>query len=97
MAKQKKPREPESAATGARTEPSAAARPVTFSVAQYALLNGVFIAFCALLLLLVRVVLRETQGLYFFFGLMVAGFFLVSVFDYAYDRLAAPPSGRGDA
>jgi hypothetical protein len=62
-----------------------------FSVKQYVLLNVVFDAFCILQLVLCRVFIRETRGLYFFFGLLMIGFLLVSVFDYVYDRLATRP------
>lgn len=60
-----------------------------FSVAEYLLLNVVFDLFCIVQLVIVRVVLRETRGLYFFFALLMLGFFAVSVFDYIYDRLTA--------
>lgn len=66
-----------------------------FSIGEYVLLNAVFDAFCLLQLLLVRVFLKETRGLYFFFALLMIGFLLVSVFDYLYDRFgpADEPAG----
>lgn len=59
-----------------------------FSVREYLLLNVIFDAFCVLQLVLVRLFLRETRGLYFFFGLIMIGFLLVSIFDYFYDRMS---------
>jgi hypothetical protein len=53
----------------------------------YVLLNLMFDAFCILQLLFIRFTLHETRGLYFFFGLLMVGFLVVSVYDYVYDRL----------
>ncbi|MGI8908544.1 MAG: hypothetical protein ACR2IE_18875 [Candidatus Sumerlaeaceae bacterium] len=53
----------------------------------YVLLNLTFDGFCVFQLLFIRFTLHETRGLYFFFGLLMLGFFIVSVYDYAYDRL----------
>lgn len=53
----------------------------------YLLLNVVFDVFCVLQLLFIKTTLRETRGLYFFFGLLMAGFLVVSIYDYLYDRL----------
>ncbi|PKO19806.1 hypothetical protein CVU37_02105 [candidate division BRC1 bacterium HGW-BRC1-1] len=63
-----------------------------FGAAFYLTANLIFMAFCALQLMLVKAVIGETQGLYFFFGVLVIGFLLVSVFDYAYDRFIDSPS-----
>lgn len=52
-------------------------------------MNGVFIAFCILQLLFIRITLNEVKGLYFFFGLLIVGFAVVSVYDYIYDRIAS--------
>jgi len=57
-----------------------------FSFREYLLLNVIFDAFCLVQLVLVAVILRESRGLYFFFGLLMVGFALVSVFDGLYDR-----------
>ena len=61
-----------------------------FSVGEYAVLNVLFDAFLVVQLLLVYAFVRETRGLFFFFGLLMVGFLLVSVFDYVYDRRIAP-------
>ena len=63
-----------------------------FTIKEYLLLNIVFDAFCVLQLGLVSLFLRETRGVFFFFCLLMAGFFVVSVFDYLYDRVAARQS-----
>ena len=67
-----------------------------FSVRQYVLLNVIFDGFCVVQLILCRVlpVVRETRGLYFFFALLMVGFFAVSVFDYVYDRLTLKSSAQ---
>ncbi|MCX7019173.1 MAG: hypothetical protein WCK47_05440 [bacterium] len=57
-----------------------------FSFREYLLLNVIFDVFCLVQLVLVAVILRESRGLYFFFGLLMVGFALVSVFDGLYDR-----------
>ena len=92
MAKRKQPK-PAAAATAAPSTAIRAtaepARPADlpgaperlFSIGEYVLLNVVFDAFCLLQLLLVRVFLRDTRGLYFFFALLMIGFLLVTIFD----------------
>lgn len=54
-------------------------------------MNLLFDAFCILQLVIVKVVIRETRGLYFFFGLLMLGFLVVSIFDYVYDRYIDKP------
>lgn len=49
---------------------------------DYILMNGVFAAFCLLQLVIVRVILPNSLGLTFFFGFLIVGFAVVSVFDY---------------
>jgi hypothetical protein len=63
-----------------------------FSIRHYVVMNVVFDVFCVLQLLIVYMVLHETKGLLFFFGLLMVGFFAVSVFDYFYDRMFAEPA-----
>ena len=63
-----------------------------FGAAFYLVANLVFMAFCALQLVIVKAVIGETQGLYFFFAVLVIGFLLVSLFDYSYDRFIDSPS-----
>ena len=66
-----------------------------FPVRQYVLINLVFYIFCIVQLLPVQFVLRETRGLYFFFGLLMFGFLVVSVFDFLYDRYMTQPDESG--
>lgn len=63
-----------------------------FGASFYLIANLVFMAFCALQLVLVKAVIGETQGLYFFFAVLVIGFLLVSIFDYSYDRFIDSPN-----
>ena len=100
MTKRKQPKPAAAAPAAKRPKPAVetaveASAPVVelaperrFSIREYVLLNVIFDAFCLLQLLLVRVFLSETRGLYFFFALLMIGFLLVSVFDYFYDRMA---------
>lgn len=84
-----KPREPRPPRIEPGEDPAAQyAEPavVKFTVRQYVLMNLLFLAFCVIQLLLARYFIRETRGLYFFFGLLASGFAAVSVFDYLYDR-----------
>ena len=68
-----------------------------FRVKHYLAWIGLVIAFCVVQLLVVRFVLGETQGVYFFFSLLVTGFVLVSVFDYLYDRHIDRPAREPEA
>ncbi len=61
-----------------------------FGIGAYLLFNVIFAAFCVAQLLLVRWQLGEQKGLFFFFALLMAAFFVVSVFDYLYDRFIDP-------
>lgn len=63
--------------------------PKKLSARSYLLMNGIFIAFCVLQLLFIRMTLNEDKGLYFFFGLLIVGFAVVSAYDYIYDRVAS--------
>lgn len=75
-------------ASGARAADEQAQQVLSrpFSAKEYLLLNALFDAFCLFQLLVVRMVLHETRGLYYFFGLLMVGFGLVSVFDFVCDR-----------
>lgn len=73
---------------GQPSAPEAERRGFNLSVRQYILLNVIFDAFLVFQLLLVRVFIQQTRGLYFFFALLMLGFLVVSVFDYLYDRFA---------
>ncbi len=56
---------------------------------DYVLMNVYFDVFCLVQLILVRLFLRETRGMYFFFGMLMIGFLLVSIFDYLYEKAYA--------
>jgi hypothetical protein len=56
---------------------------------EYLLLNLLFDIFCLVQLVLVRLFLAETRGLYFFFIMLMIGFLIVSIFDYLYEKLQA--------
>ena len=71
-------------------DPPLASPAVRFGLGSYVLLNVIFDAFCLLQLLLVRNRLGEQRGLYFFFGLLMVAFLIVSIYDYLYDRYVDP-------
>ena len=58
-----------------------------FTPAAYLAMNAVFWGFCILNLIFITQTLRESRGLYFFFGILMIGFSAVSVYDYLFDRL----------
>jgi hypothetical protein len=60
------------------------------TVFQYLVLNAVFYAFCLLVLGIVSLTLQETRGLWYFFGLIMVSFSVVSIYDFLYDRLSRP-------
>lgn len=68
-------------------------RPI--SLMTYVILNLIFWAYCAVQLLVLKWLLREIAGLYFFFAILAAAFTIVSIYDYLYDRLA-PKSRETD-
>ena len=76
--------------------PAVSQNPELFSIKQYLVMNLVFDAFCILQLIIVKIVIRETRGLYFFFGLLMLGFLVVSIFDYVYDRYIDKPEPVAD-
>ena len=61
-----------------------------FPVKGYLLLNAVVWAFSALLVVLVKLFVRDIAGMVFFAVVLSIGFGVVSIFDALYDRLAAP-------
>jgi hypothetical protein len=73
------------------------ARPRLFTVREYLFLNLLFDAFCIAQLVLARALIRETRGLYFFFGLLMVGFLVVSIFDYVYDRAVGSHAARQES
>jgi len=60
-----------------------------FPVRGYVLLNLIFWAFCALEIFVIRLWLKDVQGVIFFFALLALGFVIVSIYDAIYDRLRA--------
>lgn len=54
---------------------------------DYLVMNGVFIAFCVVQLIVVRLLLRDFAGLYFFFGFLICAFAIASLFDYFSSKL----------
>jgi hypothetical protein len=72
-------------------EKAAVGGPFTFR--QHVLMNVVFDCFCVVQLFVARMAIKETRGLYFFFGLLMVGFLIISIFDYAYDRTCSPEAG----
>ncbi|MBM3334753.1 hypothetical protein FJY63_08835, partial [Candidatus Sumerlaeota bacterium] len=60
-----------------------------FPIRGYVLLNVLFWLFCAVEVLIVRLWLKEIQGVFFFFGLLAIGFTVVSIYECVHDRLTA--------
>ena len=87
MAKTKRPqyKYPTTKTAGPAASRPALSAPV--DLVDYALLNGIFIAFCMVQLVIVRMLLPDMLGLYFFFGFLIVAFALVSVFDYLAGRI----------
>ncbi|MCX7765646.1 MAG: hypothetical protein N2246_02940 [Candidatus Sumerlaeia bacterium] len=54
----------------------------------YILLNLIFWAYCAIQLLVLKWLLRDVAGLYFFFAVLAGAFTIVSIYDFLYDRLS---------
>jgi hypothetical protein len=51
-------------------------------------MNALFYTVCILILLAIRLTLQETRGLWYFFALIMASFTIVSIYDFAFDRLS---------
>jgi hypothetical protein len=80
---------PDNAKHEVQTRAEVALEPVNpFPVQGYLILNAVFWAFCILEIIVVRIWLKDIQGVIFFFILLAVGFSAVSVYDWACDRLA---------
>ncbi len=54
---------------------------------DYLMLNLVFFAFCIIQLIIVRLLLPDFAGLYFFFGFLMCAFSVASVFDFLCEKL----------
>jgi hypothetical protein len=65
-----------------------------FTLSAYIFMNVIFDVFCVLNLIFITQSLRENRGLYFFFGILMAGFFMVSVYDFLFDRIVPMPAGE---
>lgn len=65
--------------------------PVTaLRLKDYVLLNIGFSGFCLFQLVLIRIIMTDLTGTYFFFIFIMCAFLLVSIFDYVSTRLASP-------
>ncbi|NUP90799.1 MAG: hypothetical protein HUU25_13435 [Candidatus Sumerlaeia bacterium] len=62
-----------------------------FSVADYLVVNALFIGFVLVLYVAMLSLFPDTGGLTFFFAVIIFGFIGVSVYDYLFDRLSGPP------
>ncbi|MCD6385230.1 hypothetical protein J7M23_05575 [Candidatus Sumerlaeota bacterium] len=62
------------------------------SLKNYVILNLIFWAYCAVQLLVLKWLLRDVAGLYFFFAVLAVAFTVVSIYDYLYERLAKEPA-----
>ena len=63
---------------------------------SYFIINGIFAGFCLVQLLIIRSILRDFVGLYFFFIFLIVAFFIVSMLDYFSDRLGPPVDSDKD-
>jgi phosphatidylglycerophosphate synthase len=59
-----------------------------FSLKGYIILNIIFWVYCLLQVIILRWIYRDAMGIIFFFTVLAAGFTVVSVYDYIYDRIA---------
>lgn len=59
-----------------------------FPFKGYLVLNLIFWGFCILQVIVLRFLIGDVIGIMFFFLVLGAGFTIVSVFDFAYDRIA---------
>lgn len=57
-----------------------------FTVKDYLIVNAIFMFFCALQLLFIKIFVKDLAGVLFFFAVLIVGFMIVSVFDYVCDR-----------
>ncbi len=53
---------------------------------HYAIINVAFLVFCIIQLIIVYFTLPDSQGVFFFFALLVFAFFLVSFTEYLFER-----------
>jgi len=67
-----------------------------FPIQGYLRLNLLFWAFCIVEILIIRLWLKDVQGVIFFFALLAIGFTLVSIYDGVYDRMASRSRSKGD-
>lgn len=69
-------------------EPIGTAGERRYGPLDYLIVNVVFIAFCVLQFAVIKAITGEQIGLFFFFGVIVIGFILVSAFMYIFDVVA---------
>lgn len=61
------------------------------NLSDYIVINAFFAAFCIAQLVIIRLILRDFAGLYFFFGFLMISFIIVSAFDYLSQKLPFAP------
>ncbi len=86
-----KPKRKQVSGAGAAGAITASASNSKLSFRGYFVLNAIFSSFCILQLILVRLLLRDFAGLYFFFIFLMVSFLVVSLFDYFAEK-----TGLGD-
>lgn len=84
MARSKQPRHLKSG----RSESAALiTSPGSLQIKDYVFLNLIFAVFCIVQLLILRVLISDFAGLYFFFGFIMCAFFITSVFDCMAEKM----------
>jgi hypothetical protein len=63
-----------------------------FALRDYLVVNAAFIAFLAILYVLMIKLFPNTGGLTVFFVILAVGFIAVSIYDFLFDRLWSPPA-----
>ncbi|MBN1476651.1 hypothetical protein JXA47_07860 [Candidatus Sumerlaeota bacterium] len=63
-----------------------------FALRDYLVVNAAFIAFLAILYVLMIKLFPNTGGLTVFFVILAVGFIAVSIYDFLFDRLWTPPA-----
>ena len=53
----------------------------------YVFINLIFWAFCAIQILVLKWMIRDLAGLYYFFGILAVSFTIVSIYDYVFDTI----------
>src|SRR5690606_22696936 len=71
----------------ARTSRKTADSSGRLELRDYVNMNLIFAGFCIVQLVIVRMLLRDFAGLYFFFGFLICAFLIASIFDYFSEKL----------